>query len=192
MGRDNFFTISNGEGQISIHSPRMGRDLAGSIFFKRCIQFQSTLPAWGETYSRRTLYGFGNYFNPLSPHGERHKPFTEEEKTQLISIHSPRMGRDVLTSDFANLERFQSTLPAWGETHSSSATRWSPENFNPLSPHGERPRRSPATGGRYHFNPLSPHGERPGQCGIPVFPCPFQSTLPAWGETRSPAFDKFF
>ena len=81
-------------------------------------------------------------------------------------------------------------------------------NFNPLSPHGERPlddladdlRRfisihSPRMGrdeGReekgdspQNFNPLSPHGERPIMHSAVATHLEFQSTLPAWGETRS-------
>ena len=57
--------------QISIHSPRMGRDPSDTLM--------ATL---------------SSYFNPLSPHGERH----------LINW----MG--------ITAQKFQSTLPAWGET----------------------------------------------------------------------------
>jgi len=80
------------------------------------ISFQSTLPAWGETYLEKAATGqevisihsprmgrdyadMGRhkcsvYFNPLSPHGERHS--------------------GCLPLMIANI--FQSTLPAWGET----------------------------------------------------------------------------
>ena len=34
------------------------------------------------------------YFNPLSPHGERHGLAQGLELLGQISIHSPRMGRD--------------------------------------------------------------------------------------------------
>ena len=57
---------------------------------------------------------------------------------------------------------FQSTLPARGATGTLFGWRKSWKNFNPRSPHGERPRRHPQRnrGGR------------------------FQSTLPARGATR--------
>ena len=147
---------------ISIHSPRMGRDYPigkGSI----------------ETHD----------FNPLSPHGERHYEPSKMLPDTDISIHSPRMGRDkarpaapagdggdfnplsphgerrtILTLTVA-LFRFQSTLPAWGET-SSFAPLAIVSDFNPLSPHGERRASRPARGICCNFNPLSPHGERPG------------------------------
>ncbi len=124
--------------------------------------FQSTLPAWGETLSRS------------------HVP-----PNRIISIHSPRMGRDQGQEwSMDSRDLFQSTLPAWGETqgierifgarlisiHSPRmgrdcerpgqwrGHRW---HFNPLSPHGERLAPQGAVPTPCHFNPLSPHGERP-------------------------------
>ena len=62
-------------------------------------------------------------------------------------------------------------------------------NFNPRSPHGERPTCSPSrTPEDRHFNPRSPHGERHEQSGTLLSPLPFQSTLPARGATRQPLF----
>ncbi len=62
---------------------------------------------------RKTL----QYFNPLSPHGERHYRGYNNLITGDISIHSPRMGRDVSIAALAWCHvQFQSTLPAWGET----------------------------------------------------------------------------
>ena len=108
---------------ISIHSPRMGRD-GGYITFPRVKK----------------------NFNPLSPHGERHRPWP--------GIRPPRP--------------FQSTLPAWGETL----------------------RVLRCIGGIFHFNPLSPHGERPARRWASPPSGIFQSTLPAWGETEGRLCDK--
>ena len=106
-------------------------------------KFQSTLPAWGETVIMMA---------------------TTVDVT--ISIHSPRMGRDLYLDGI----------------HSASS------HFNPLSPHGERQNgvissinqtsisiHSPRMGRdrellktiteASHFNPLSPHGERPNVAG---------------------------
>ena len=104
----------------------------------------------------------------------------------VISIHSPRMGRDLTVSTAPpQSSPFQSTLPAWGET-----TVWmdSPtaEEISIHSPRmgrdGSRPGRS---SGRPYFNPLSPHGERR-MCGAAATArTAFQSTLPAWGETAN-------
>ena len=60
--------------------------------------------------------------------------------TERISIHAPRTGSD--------------GLPRAGDERGG--------DFNPRSPHGERPRRhgTPRLT-RADFNPRSPHGERP-------------------------------
>ena len=56
--------------------------------------FQSTLPAWGATNSRRITDASVN-----------------------ISIHAPRMGSDMNVMPVAvHVIPFQSTLPAWGAT----------------------------------------------------------------------------
>ena len=150
--------------KISIHSPRMGRDQGFEGRFAARLDF-----------------------NPLSPHGERPIDALPLAVLRCISIHSPRMGRD---RQFALLRRhipisihsprmgrdpgrtvtilhyqrsFQSTLPAWGETIHGSVIMCCTSNFNPLSPHGERPE------GNKKHNTNSP----------------FQSTLPAWGETSA-------
>ena len=151
-------------------------------------------------------------FNPLSPHGERHKPLSRRWRTRAISIHSPRMGRDLAVSRWEHGQRISihsprmgrdlyqpgqrdgrsdfNPLSPHGERHQC---RWSDRkgiNFNPLSPHGERrPFRRPPPR-RADFNPLSPHGERlagaPESCGS----VKFQSTLPAWGETIGQRFGR--
>ena len=56
-------------------------------------------------------------------------------------------------------------------------------NFNPRSPHGERPPLREALTGRHDFNPRSPHGERPRVHAHGLADVRFQSTLPARGAT---------
>ena len=148
------------------------------------VQFQSTLPAWGET--------------PLG---------SVSTLAQRISIHSPRMGRDRTVGPVQiPAAPFQSTLPAWGETRSAARRFVSGAAFQSTLPtRGETPDRdlgnrsfkfqstlptrgetvdalgaaynmsisihSPHTGrdaaaaasgsAGWYFNPLSPHGERP-------------------------------
>ena len=73
----------------------MGRDDGVTGIDTSVMQFQSTLPAWGET---------------------RLFECTVDELLQ-ISIHSPRMGRDLqAVLSRSRFSAFQSTLPAWGET----------------------------------------------------------------------------
>mgnify|MGYP003281991555 CR=1 FL=1 len=94
MGRDDINKQLDYHDYISIHSPRMGRDPSVRRFFQNL-----------------------GYFNPLSPHGERHTIFQIYQWTNRISIHSPHTGRDF--------------LPFPMLVHRV--------DFNPLSPHGERP-----------------------------------------------------
>ena len=58
---------------ISIHSPLTGRDTPCSRKLKAERAFQSTLPSRGETQSMSCPSPSVIYFNPLSPHGERHR-----------------------------------------------------------------------------------------------------------------------
>ena len=101
---------------VSIHAPRVGRDVAcAGTPFGRCSfnpraprgarhlsgalndcanAFQSTRPAWGATV-------WENVPGVLS----------------VVSIHAPRVGRDLRTTSFSTKRtRFQSTRPAWGAT----------------------------------------------------------------------------
>ena len=79
----------------------------------------------------------------------------------VISIPSPRMGRDVTDIDFKILLQISIHSPRMGRD----------EAYNIL---GEVLK---------YFNPLSPHGERHGGLGLLLTMAVFQSTLPAWGET---------
>ena len=184
MGRDRHYACFWLFGRISIHSPRMGRDIVSPPDLGGRKGFQSTLPAWGETGRLKGYRRCVRFQSTLPAWGE-------------TSVNVPSLKPTA----------FQSTLPAWGETvqnqsrnqqghisiHSPRMGRDpSPRqrsrsccHFNPLSPHGER--RSPPTckGGTNDFNPLSPHGERPRSSAICAISSEFQSTLPAWGETIS-------
>ena len=108
-----------GGGVVSIHAPRVGRD----ILSVNCIlpeggfnpraprgarlptspntsaasRFQSTRPAWGATQAQQELL-----------------------HDVVVSIHAPRVGRDVALGLLrTNTPQFQSTRPAWGATQTS-------------------------------------------------------------------------
>ena len=101
---------------ISIHSPRMGRDDRAPRIDLPAITISIHSPRMGRDM--------------------RECEFSLSEK---ISIHSPRMGRDLYERDKKiNARLFQSTLPAWGETLRLLRVSLNAEDFNPLSPHGER------------------------------------------------------
>ncbi len=151
-------------------------------------------------------------FNPRSPHGERPRLHRRECRLLLISIHAPRTGSDAtyfamqIASDV-----FQSTLPARGATPpdtiiiaqgiyiSIHAPRTGSDirnravnrmvaDFNPRSPHGERPDNQRWQEDVRYFNPRSPHGERLRTVAIPSGHFLFQSTLPARGATKRTIF----
>ena len=146
---------------ISIHAPRTGSDPTSSPPPQAIIVFQSTLPARGATPDARTL-------------GRRERPFQST---------LPARGATWRRRWTASASAFQSTLPARGATVEDYAFRTDEQNFNPRSPHGERPREyaasvteteisihAPRTGSDHarrkngriqlYFNPRSPHGER--------------------------------
>ena len=122
-------------------------------------------PRMGRDRRCRTDSGRSGYFNPLSPHGER------------------QQGQRVTLAEGG----FQSTLPAWGETHFPGGNAGSGTDFNPLSPHGERRSLARSERKACDFNPLSPHGERRLVMRFMATDEEFQSTLPAWGETSMDA-----
>ena len=78
---------------ISIHSPRMGRDQQKNIL-AACKKISIHSPRMGRDWREWIYTHVDRYFNPLSPHGER---------PVLVPVLPPH-------------SRFQSTLPAWGET----------------------------------------------------------------------------
>ena len=169
---------------ISIHSPRMGRD--GPVRSARpwAVRFQSTLPAWGETMLLPT--------RPIDSKISIHSPRMGRDLKCLshfldfrhISIHSPRMGRDPMLLPTRPIDsKISIHSPRMGRDPTDTMGLRLYKDFNPLSPHGERRRgigkwmkkayisiHSPRMGrdrrarnqpkNRAYFNPLSPHGER--------------------------------
>ncbi len=148
-------------------------------------RFQSTLPVRGAT----------EFFDAYA---KRHK----------ISIHAPRAGSDQMTPKSAGQISISIHAPRAGSDCLPGLVSCVFRNFNPRSPCGERPGRSPGgIPGREDFNPRSPCGERR-EAGArasrgfnfnPRSPCgerhedgtqhnafeEFQSTLPVRGATDS-------
>ena len=101
---------------ISTHSPRVGRDGIEANVPTPWHKFQPTRPAWGETGRPPHWQSPERYFNPLAPRGARPwKPpqcgcllrfqstrpawgetqiLSANNTPIIISIHSPRGGRD--------------------------------------------------------------------------------------------------
>ena len=109
-------SITGSTETISIHAPRTGSDKTLTLENRAADAFQSTLPARGATRSCKARRTPTHYFNPRSPHGERQPRMKTCRLDEVISIHAPRTGSDLLTT------------PAFRGT----------SHFNPRSPHGER------------------------------------------------------
>ena len=115
-GSDRAFCAKGRGGAISIHAPRTGSDrlIIGSPTDER--QFQSTLPARGATLLDQKSAGWSTFQSTLPARGAtRHGDGARVPRH--ISIHAPRTGSD------------------------NQAAGIAPQNgdFNPRSPHGERP-----------------------------------------------------
>ena len=172
-------------GYISIHAPRMGRDSGLSSAVISPPVFQSTRPAWGATalellhfnvqpvfQSTRPAWGATAYFG-CSSGGEYKFQSTRPAwgatlrtsgcaRAPGISIHAPRMGRDVqIAHGFACRFCISIHAPRMGRDITLI--------------------RCPAP--YIHFNPRAPHGARPRVILWLVSASRFQSTRPAWGAT---------
>ena len=101
------------------------------------LLFQSTLPARGAT----SVIGV-----PCA--------------SAVISIHAPRTGSDSAAWRHCIRASISIHAPRTGSDGLCCGCCSPCKNFNPRSPHGERPPRSPFTTRWSYFNPRSPHGER--------------------------------
>ena len=167
--------------------------------------FQPTLPARGATCH---CAGCGRFFRisthaprtgsddalpvlPERPHISTHAPRTGSDHTarsfleiMVISTHAPRTGSDVRAHRRGfGCDDFNPRSPHGERPAPPSRAKRRGFYFNPRSPHGERRTccRSPAA--RMHFNPRSPHGERQSATEPCASVSTFQPTLPARGAT---------
>ena len=125
---------------ISIHAPRVGRDVLTSfrlpsdknfnprapcgarpcIPVPRCCQipvFQSTRPVWGATVNVDPCVSAIIKFQSTRPVWGATDQFIQRFRVDLISIHAPRVGRDACTvAELSCVIGFQSTRPVWGAT----------------------------------------------------------------------------
>ena len=138
----------------------MGSDILLLVRLLADLIFQSTLPAWGATIKAIGVIGelyisihaprmgsdilsTGNssperYFNPRSPHGERHFTSSYPAVMLSISIHAPRMGSDTLGAKRYMLDDISIHAPRMGSDYPWGIFVTAYANFNPRSPHGER------------------------------------------------------
>ena len=100
--------------------PGWGATFSKSTRRKTMTKFQSTLPGWGATADTTALMALATLFQSTLPGWGATRVRRSRHRENLISIHAPRMGSDILA--------------ALGRASES-------ENFNPRSPDGERPRK---------------------------------------------------
>ena len=186
VGRDDWINPIKNVSTISIHSPRVGRDG----------------PDGGDGARR-------NHFNPLAPRGARRGRALHRPNPHPISIHSPRVGRDVTLTVIALTEDNFNPLAPRGARRPKNGRRRRRHTISIHAPRvgrdlGRQPvpalgrisihsprvgrdaaERAEQSGGRQDFNPLAPRGARPAFAGYNAAGDRFQSTRPAWGETRA-------
>ena len=146
-------------------------------------------------------------FNPLAPHGARlesermsdqRRPFQSTRPARgettltnnsalpyIISIHSPRTGRDARTRrDRTRRPAISIHSPRTGRDQVEHCHRPAVVLFQSTRPaRGETPRTLTGLPNRQNFNPLAPHGARRYQVTVALLGKVFQSTRPARGET---------
>ena len=152
---------------------------------------------------------FCSNFNPRSPHGERpmltspscgakeFQPTLPARGATLlllvffndrqISTHAPRTGSDEKKVTFLPLTEISTHAPRTGSDCPLSVRRPVPSNFNPRSPHGERPHVLHAQPTKTAvFQPTLPARGATSRIPSGTSSCTtFQPTLPARGATLS-------
>ena len=83
-----------GTSYISIHPPRVGRDRPRLATRTRMTDFNPPSPC-GEGHLLTSMLSIFFYFNPPSPCGEGPLTCFVYSKPTTISIHPPRVGRDL-------------------------------------------------------------------------------------------------
>ena len=191
---------------ISIHAPRTGSDIINNSTFET-IKISIHAPRTGSD-RESPAHGAGlHYFNPRSPHGERHAPHQRRPSAFDFNPRSPHGERRDAIAPLPTQRDFNPRSPHGERRQSSGAMSMTqiisihaprtgsdgvslPRElrriyFNPRSPHGERQAPSVSFLPGTYFNPRSPHGERLKLSGRTSRQKEFQSTLPARGATSS-------
>ena len=147
--------------EISTHAPRTGSDYYLSEYLSG-LRISTHAPRTGSDLRRGLPKRCAGYFNPRSPHGERQDGDAGRERAEFaISTHAPRTGSDNRVRHLLLLRSKISThAPRTGSDITLMSRTLCLTNFNPRSPHGERPVSEKDTADSSHFNPRSPHGER--------------------------------
>ena len=151
------------------------------LLLRRFVQFQPTLPARGATgCARRTKFGT-RYFNPRSPHGERHH---KDGRTtgRLISTHAPRTGSDERDLFRRDGGKISTHAPRTGSDYFLRFTHYD-SSISTHAPRTGSDGGSPSAAAGAAFQPTLPaRGATPPQAAHSRASA-FQPTLPARGAT---------
>ena len=105
----------NASSKVSIHAPRVGRDGARALWQGRTQRFNSRAPC-GARLSRIKSATDAAMFQFTRPvWGATCRPPAHNARSP-VSIHAPRVGRDVPDLPSAATGAFQFTRPVWGAT----------------------------------------------------------------------------
>ena len=118
---------------------------------------------WGATVTVTMSPLLVKHFNPRAPCGARRPCLGCSCQGPSISIHAPRVGRDLGSTSYTN----------------------SRLDFNPRAPCGARPKLPHSSMTYRNFNPRAPCGARRPLLRARLLGLAFQSTRPVWGATSS-------
>ncbi len=149
------------------------------------LQFQSTLPARGATYSGKPAYASGIYFNPRSPRGERPAKRVSPSPVWIFQSTLPARGATYVWCKSCRREYISIHAPREGSDSIDSNLRMVASYFNPRSPRGERLFYLHFDAVRVIFQSTLPaRGATELRKDIATLADLFQSTLPARGATK--------
>ena len=141
-------------------SSRRATDRITAIYHHQRISIHALLTE-SDDRLRELVQADRENFNPRSPHGERHRDSGQLQGEFRISIHALLTESDLWRMlRVLDISQFQSTLSSRRATCPGNYLFGKYGDFNPRSPHGERPLVSAASSRPSNFNPRSPHGER--------------------------------
>ena len=116
VGWDYFYDTRLDELYISIHPPRVGWDAAGEFVGAGWIEFQSTHPVWGGTFTGRICGNGRRHFNPPTPCGVGPTGTVVAQGKKGFQSTHPVWGGTWSECRGSSRLRFQSTHPVWGGT----------------------------------------------------------------------------
>ena len=158
-GRDCRMIVSEPVEGVSIHAPHAGRDPIIWIARETSPMFQSTRPVWGATDMYMHLCTNRSFQSTRPVWGataaNHHVP-----NRDLVSIHAPRVGRDVdQAAPLCPLQSFNPRAPCGARRFLIVFSSQNP-GFNPRAPCGARPSQGIVFHRQSGFNPRAPCGAR--------------------------------